>query len=290
IENYPQSIKITDFIIPIYKDKSKNINYVYLGAKLYQFLSGRNSLGKSTKINKQQLLDKKLGLIEDNLLGAVTYKDAIMDDKAIVRDLKNELLHKRVLINEFDEVVSVSKSGALKTKTNKFDYDLIINACGPWARKLIIDSGMETAVKLKGVRGSHLIIDKTIKYPILIQDTKNKRVIFVIPFDDNAILGTTEVDQDIEVEPACSINEERYLINFYNDYFYESIDESNILEKYSGVRPLIYRDKDKSLSSISRESYIEACGKVITLYGGKWTTSNNIGDKIYSKYIRSNKC
>ena len=96
------------------------------------------------------------------------------------------------------------------------------------------------------------------------------------------MIGTTEERQDLLDPIICSPKERDYLIKGYNHYFYNKIEEKDIVESFSGLRPLISSKKSDSKSS--REYAIQKNNKILSVFGGKWTTSRalarNVCDKI----------
>jgi glycerol-3-phosphate dehydrogenase len=83
IENAPQHTKIHRFYIPIYKGKSRSRLQLYIGTKIYDLLSGKNSLGRSRYHSAKETLENNPILSPDGLLGAVSYIDVQMDDRSL---------------------------------------------------------------------------------------------------------------------------------------------------------------------------------------------------------------
>jgi len=198
-----------------------------------------------------------------------------MDDRSIVKKIIENLRNK-CDIYENTEIFSISKEGVVTGKEVSLNFDYIINACGPWSSVL-----RETEIKLDHIRGSHLILDCLIKNPILKINDDN-RVIFLLPFENKTILGTTEIRHKIENPPVCSYEEKEYLLDSANSILKEKIGNSNIIGDYSGVRPVVM--SSGAYSKASRDSTIIKENKIISIYGGKWTSSNVIGQKV-NKFI-----
>ena len=84
--------------------------------------------------------------------------------------------------------------------------------------------------------------------------------------------------QDLSDPIRCSLKEKEYLIYGYNHYFSNSIKKSDIIDDYAGLRPLI-RSKN-NFSKSSREYAIQKNHKLISVYGGKWTTSRALAKNV----------
>ena len=94
------------------------------------------------------------------------------------------------------------------------------------------------------------------------------------------MLGTTEIEDKNYEKLVCSDSERDYLIKIYNDFFQDQISHKDVVDSFSGYRPIVNKRSNKNISKASREEVIEKTDKLITIFGGKWTSSNIIGDKV----------
>ena len=104
------------------------------------------------------------------------------------------------------------------------------------------------------------------------------RYVFALPYKGHTLLGTTEEKVSRPEMPEISKEEIRYLIDSYNQIIKTPISDSEIIDSYSGVRPLI-KSKDNYHNS-SRDFFIQENDSLLTIFGGKWTTSPSIARKI----------
>jgi len=104
---------------------------------------------------------------------------------------------------------------------------------------------------------------------------------FVLPYKGKTLLSTTEVRQALNEPVVCSKSETDYLITAYNDTFDNPIYESDILSSFAGLRPLLKSHKNPNRAT--REYRIEQHEKVITVFGGKWTTARSLAKEIAAK-------
>jgi len=58
-----------------------------------------------------------------------------------------------------------------------------------------------------------------------------------------------------------------------------------VVESFSGLRPRIKSRVSTDLSKASRDAQIEVTGKVINVFGGKWTSAMTLAEKIKNKSI-----
>ena len=80
----------------------------------------------------------------------------------------------------------------------------------------------------------------------------DNRIVFVIPYKgEYSLIGTTEVDVNTPDNPSISDEEKIYLINTINNHFIKQISQEDIVETYSGIRPLI--EDFKEASKVTRD-------------------------------------
>ena len=77
----------------------------------------------------------------------------------------------------------------------------------------------------------------------------------------------------------CSEKEQDYLLRAYEHYFPRA--SGKVVSCFAGVRPLIKSAKDPSKAT--REYVLHQQGKLITVLGGKWTTSMALARKVVKK-------
>ncbi len=69
----------------------------------------------------------------------------------------------------------------------------------------------------------------------------------------------------------------------YNNYFTQRRNRADIIASTAGLRPLIQSAADPR--KVSREYEIVQQDKLLTVYGGKWTTARALGKKVADKLL-----
>ena len=288
VKKLPNMTKIQRFYLPVYEGRSRNKFVLYAGVKLYEILAGRYSLGKSKMHSKRETLEANPYLKPEGLTGSVSYVDVQMDDYRIAEWLKNQALNKGVILKENHEVLSFSNNGSLKTNSSSSEnYDFIINAAGPWTKELLNKNNINSKFDMSLVRGSHLIVNLKIQCPLVLQSEKDGRIIFMLPLKNLCLIGTTECKHLIKDPIVCTQIERDYLLNIINSYVDVHLTSKDIVDKYAGVRPLVFNSNTKDISKISRDSAIELNQSLINIFGGKWTSGLSLGHKV-SNMIETN--
>ena len=138
--------------------------------------------------------------------------------------------------------------------------------------------------KLDWVRGSHIVLDRPCAAAMLLEVPDSKRIFFVLPWKGRTLIGTTEVRQSGPDNPGPSEEEIRYLLDAHNHYLQPAAQRHDVVEAFSGVRPLLRSASNPT--EATREWAFERTGRVLHVYGGKWTTALTQGEEAAQRMIR----
>jgi glycerol-3-phosphate dehydrogenase len=147
-------------------------------------------------------------------------------------------------------------------------------------------AGLNSSHNVRLVKGSHVVVPKFWSGPqaYLLQN-EDRRVIFVNPYEDDlALIGTTDIPYQGKAEDvAIGADETAYLLQALTRYFRTPPQESEIVHKFSGVRPL-YDDNAENPSAVTRDYAFEVHGAVdapplLSIFGGKITTYRRLAEQ-----------
>ncbi len=246
------------------------------GVKLYDLLATGSGFPKSAWIPRPRIMEMFSGLRADKLSGGWQYWDAAMDDYRLGQWAADQAKHTGVSFKEQTTIEHLSPNGTVRTARGEESFDLIVNACGPWAEDLLDQSGINHRHCLDLVRGSHLVIDRQIEYGLALPHCQG-RLIFLLPYQGRTLLGTTEVLHKLGTPIAPTTQEIEELLSVYNLWFDRPITAANVIAQFSGLRPIVRTKAGSQSSKASREAAMEWNGRILTLWGGKWTTSRQLG-------------
>ena len=273
------------FIIP-YVDKIRPAWLIKIGLFLYDNLGGKSIIPKSKTLDLRKELPN---ILQEKYKTGFQYFDIQIDDKKLtklnVKDAKrnkakileyNKVKKAEIIDNEW--VISLQSGKKIKSK-------VLINASGPWINETLKKNiKIKSKKKIRLVKGSHIITKKLYKANIAFtfQNT-DKRIIFVIPYNKKfSLIGTTEVEVKSPENKGISKTETKYLINSVNNYLNKQISTKDIVDTYSGIRPLI--EDFNTASKVTRDYVFDL--KVIkklpllNIYGGKLTTYRKLSEKV----------
>ena len=287
LKNAPHATRSIKICMPVYRNSSRGLLKLFVGAQAYRLFAGKFSLGPSGLLKYNELIQSYSELKDNNLVGAVTFYDGQMNEESLGLWVRDKAVEAGVRIHEDEKVNSFNSAGYISTELNLSKrYHYVINATGPWAAELNNKNNIDSRFSLELVRGSHLLINHKIQGSYLFQDPSSKRVIYALDYFGNVLVGTTEVIQENPDKTICSDAERDFLIKIFNDHFTHNIGHKDIIREYSGLRPILCR-KGKSFKSnfsfASREAEIEVIDRLITIYGGKWTSAPSLSKKVFKK-------
>ena len=274
------------FIIPHTK-KLRSKLLIRLGLFLYDNLGGKTKVPKSSKIN---LRTKYSHILKSYFSVGFQYYDIQVDDKKLVqmniddaRKMGANVLENTKVLNadriEEGWEITLDNGDIIKSK-------ILINAAGPWINEIVNNViKINTNKSIRLVRSSHIITNKIYDEEVAftLQNDDN-RIVFVIPYKDKySLIGTTEVDVNTPDNPSISDEEKIYLINTINNHFVKQISQQDIVNTYSGIRPLI--EDFKEASKVTRDYVFDLniednISPLLNIYGGKLTTYRKLSEKV----------
>lgn len=301
LHNAPHLTKNESIIIPCYSWGS-GLKYV-LGLSFYDWLSGRLSFGKSRLIRKKTL-NKRLPTIQkEGLKCGVLYHDGTFDDARLALNLaqtaveqgavclnyfKVTALHK----NENNRLSGVSVLDAESGKTYTVQTKVIVNATGVFVDDILQMDNERAASLIRPSQGIHLVLDKSFlgsSDAIMIPKTDDGRVLFVIPWFDKVLMGTTDTPLNKHsLEPRALETEIAFVLRTAGRYLEKQPTRKDVLSVYAGLRPLAATDDstDKTKEISRSHKVIISDSGLVSVIGGKWTTYRKMAEDTLLKITK----
>lgn len=284
ISQAPDLVKPLQIFIPIYKHSSRSAWLYKIGLYLYDSFSKSHNIGKHQNHSKASMQKSCSELKMNSLIKGFSYYDGQMDDYQLGLWAADQVKkYKKLTVLEGVAVNRINVNGEVVYGGNKEQFDKVINIAGPWAHQLLKDNNIDSDYELDLVRGSHIVIDRKLNHGYFLEVPNERRIFFVLPYKNQTLIGTTEIRQLITEEIKPTQLEIIYLIQAYNHYFKDQIKEQDVVKSFSGLRPLVKNTKD--VNKISRECAIQVNQNLISVFGGKWTTSRALAKRVAYEYF-----
>jgi glycerol-3-phosphate dehydrogenase len=167
----------------------------------------------------------------------------------------------------------------------------IVNAGGPWADVVAGSAGIKPERMIGGVRGSHLVLPSFAGAPSqpIYTEAADGRQIFVIPWNHQVLVGTTEIlDSGLPDDVQPSREEVDYLFQNFSRLLPKSgLTAADIRYSFAGIRPLPHAP-GKKYSEVTRRHLLrdhssDGAGGMISVIGGKLTTAASLARDVGRK-------
>lgn len=278
-DDAPDLARPLQLTVPIYKTARRGKWMVGIGLTIYDWLAKGSGLSGHDWIDRETALSSDSNLKSDGLLGAFRFWDGQMDDRKLGLWASEQAQSAGVVLHEQRAVRALDIDGRLSLINGSTEiFDQVINVAGPWVGELLTQSGLETRFQIDLIRGSHLVLDRPTASAYLLEIPNERRVFFVLPWQEGTLVGTTEVRQDEANKAEASEAEINYLLDAYNAHFAEPVTKNDIREVFAGVRPLVKSANDPN--KVTREYALEKKQKLINVFGGKWTTARALARNV----------
>ena len=277
-------VELKPFFIPVYRNTRRRPWQLKLGLMMYALLGGFDASTRFGTVPKSEWprLD---GLETDNLETVIRYHDAQTDDAELTRavvESARSLGGEVAMPATFVEATLVQEGAEVTLETNgtrmRVDARVLVNAAGPWATK--VARAIRPAIQVPDidlVQGTHIALPMRVTQGIYyVESPSDGRAVFVMPWHDGTLVGTTETPYRGEPDQVRPLpEEEEYLLAVARHYFPEvrHMTREDIVQRFAGLRVLpaaTQKAFDRSRETIFTADR-DPCPRVLGIYGGKLT-------------------
>lgn len=262
--------------------------YFTIGLSIYGLFAKGDPLPPAQWLNKKATL-ARMPTLTPRIHSSVMYYDGQHDDARYCLALAQSAHEAGASVVNHLEIKSFSKNadGKLSTaqvrdtltgKEFEIQSKLFINCAGPYADAIRRMASPEVTPRLRPSKGVHIILPHEVlksQDAMLIPKTKDGRVVFVIPFEGEVMVGTTDDEyRDLDKEPILEEQEVDFLLETLEPFLAKTPTRSQVKAGFGGLRPLIGVTDSKATKKLVRDHEVEhdLNSNLISLLGGKWTT------------------
>ena len=290
--NAPHLAATQAFLIPLYKWWSGG--WYGMGLRVYDVLAGSLGMGSSSIVGFGEAIRRVPTIERQGLYGGVVYYDGQFDDaRMAITLLRTFLDHGGVALNYAPVIGLTHASGDRVSGVRIRDTEtgqereirarVVVNATGVFADTVRRLDDPEAQPMLSPSQGVHLVLDRSFlpgDHAVMIPKTEDGRVLFVIPWHNRAVVGTTDTAiPDTPLEPQPIDHEIDFLLRHTRRYLTKDPDESDVLSIFAGLRPLVKVSGAAGTAALSRDhTLVVSPSGLVTITGGKWTTYRKMGE------------
>ncbi|WP_067574267.1 glycerol-3-phosphate dehydrogenase [Nocardia acidivorans] len=258
--------------------------YIGAGVALYDTLGGARAVPMHRHLTRTGALELAPALKDDAMTGAIKYYDAQVDDARHTMTLARTAARHGATVLTRTKVTGLLRDGEQVVGAKVMDLETglehtirartVISATGVWTDDMIKMTGVEFPFHVRMSKGVHIMVprERLNMNTGLIMRTE-KSVLFVIPWAEHWIIGTTDTDWSLDKNhPTASAADVQYILDHVNSLLREPLTRADIVGTYAGLRPLM-TGASKETSKLSREHAVaEPAPGLFVIAGGKYTT------------------
>ncbi|MDH9160474.1 MULTISPECIES: glycerol-3-phosphate dehydrogenase/oxidase [Staphylococcus] len=286
-ENGPHVTTPERMLLPLHKGGSMGKFTTSIGLGVYDRLAGVKKAERKKMLNAKETLEKEPLVKKDGLKGGGSYVEYRTDDARLTIEVMKRAEEKGATIinhtksvhftyDSKETVNGIHVEDQINGETYPIKAKKVINASGPWVDEVRSGDYARNNKQLRLTKGVHIVIDQS-NFPlgqaVYFDTEKDGRMIFAIPREGKAYVGTTDTFYDNNKTAPLVTQEDRdYLIEAVNYMFPDvNVTDDDIESSWAGIRPLIL-EEGKDPSEISRKDEVwEGKSGLLTIAGGKLT-------------------
>lgn len=301
----PHLVHPYPMLIPFSKQQSRPGWLLACGLMLHDVLSLGKPLPLNRVVFRKRLQRDWPALADAGLRWGGLFHDAnVPVTERLAVELAVDAQRHGAIVSTHSRVESLVRTGGRITglryrdretgETRTVPARVTVNAAGPWVDRVLDLAGAHDR-RMGPTKGSHLIVDAFPGAPdtcIFFESPDDARPMFVLPWEDKYMIGTTDLPYDGSIDDIVMDDDETaYLLGAVNALIPQAgLTPDDVLWSYSGVRPLPYVGELDDPSKVSRDHEIVvhtgADAGLVTIIGGKLTTHRALGELVARRLER----
>ncbi len=208
------------------------------------------------------------GLKRSALVGGIRYYDTVVDDARHTLTVVRTAAHYGAVVRSSTQVVSLLREGDRVTGVRVRDSEdgaitevhghVVVNATGVWTDEIQALSKQRGRFRVRASKGVHIVVprDRIVSDVAIILRTENS-VMFVIPWGNHWIIGTTDTDWNLDLaHPAATKVDIDYILGHRQHRAGYSVESQRHRRCVRGVAPAAGGGERGDIQAVAR-----ACGR-----------------------------
>lgn len=280
----PHLVRTAPFLVPLQRPGWDRF-VLGSGLAIYDTLAGlRPAVPRHRHLARATCARDVPALRHDAQCGGIRYFDAQVDDSRFVVSLARTAAAHGAVCATAVRAVAMHRDGKRVVGARVLDEEerrafdvaarVVVNATGVWARETERLAGIDHPVAVRPSKGIHLVVPRECidsAYALIVPTEKS--VLFVLPWDEHWIIGTTDTDWDLHLDhPAANREDIEYLLAEVNLLLERPLIRSDVVGVYAGLRPLASSTGRDSARVSRRHEVRRSAPGLVSVLGGKLTT------------------
>ena len=309
----PHLVQHVPFVVPTYRNLRQGRAFLYSGMLAYRILTmairgaqadSAIKVPRDRAISRQSI--KSRGLIQDDAItgGRILFEAQVQSSERMTLGVIEraresgavalnymEMTRYRIFENE---VSGIAVRDLVDGSLGEIQAKLVINAAGPWCDHLNRDASLHR-LNTGFARGAHIVTraltsDYAVALPSAFQSdgvaTRGHRHVFVIPWRNRSLIGTSYLESDEPSESLAPTQEEiSQLVDTVNQGLPQAnLTHADVLQSFAGYYPLQSASIQQGVYQGTGEyrlvdhALTDGTQGLVTALGAKFTTARRLGE------------
>jgi glycerol-3-phosphate dehydrogenase len=299
----PHLVRPLPFLVPVYRGSKRGLITVRIGMWLYDLLTPGKQTERFRVIPPVEALTLEPSIQAEDLRGAGYYFDDLLlfPERLCLENALSAARH-GARVHNYCEVEEVTRGprgldgvrvrDLLTGQVHTVRAPVIVNCAGPWVDRLRELAGVREAGArvLRTTKGIHCLLPRMTERAVYLS-TADDRMIFVIPWRQFSMVGTTDTDFDGDPDRLWATREEvDYLLGAVRPALPDPrVALDQVVYTYAGVRPLAF-EEGASASRVSRDHKVVVEGpegRFLSITGTKLTCFRSLAEEVGDRVMRA---
>ncbi len=299
----PHLVRPLPFLVPVYRGSKRGLITVRIGMWLYDLLTPGKQTERFRVVPPVEALALEPSIQAADLRGAGYYFDDLLlfPERLCLENALSAARH-GARVHNYCEVEEVTRGprgldgvrvrDLLTGQVHTARAPVIVNCAGPWVDRLREMAGVREAGArvLRTTKGIHCLLPRMTERAVYLS-TADDRMIFVIPWRQFSMVGTTDTDFDGDPDRLWATREEvEYLLGAVRPALPDPrVTLDQVVYTYAGVRPLAF-EEGSSASRVSRDHKVVVEGdgeRFLSITGTKLTCFRSLAEEVGDRVMRA---
>ena len=299
----PHLVRPLPFLVPVYRGSKRGLITVRIGMWLYDLLTPGKQTERFRVVPPVEALALEPSIQAADLRGAGYYFDDLLlfPERLCLENALSAARH-GARVHNYCEVEEVTRGprgldgvrvrDLLTGQVHTARAPVIVNCAGPWVDRLRELAGVREAGArvLRTTKGIHCLLPRMTEHAVYLS-TADDRMIFVIPWRQFSMVGTTDTDFDGDPDRLWATRDEvEYLLGAVRPALPDPrVTLDQVVYTYAGVRPLAF-EEGSSASRVSRDHKVVVegdGGRFLSITGTKLTCFRSLAEEVGDRVMRA---